>query len=89
MQKGEIQKYATLRNFKTSTVQGTVEILDLYHFWQSNTLIALTIPKGKETVVYTLSAALWSGQGDSAQEKHSELSLGVVRVAHTCICNQI
>lgn len=69
MQKGEIQKYATLRNLFTSTVQGTVEVLDLYHFWQSHSYPALTIPKGKERAVYTSSAALWSGQEDSAQEK--------------------
>lgn len=69
MQKAEIQKYATLRNLLTSTMQGTVEILDLYHFWQSNSCTALTIPEGKETEVYTSSAALWSVQGDSAQQK--------------------
>lgn len=65
----EIQKYVTLRNFWTSTVQEAVEILDLYHFQQTYSHTALTIPKGKETAVYTSSAALWSGQGDSVQEK--------------------
>lgn len=68
MQKAEIQKYATLRNLLTSTVWGTVEIPDLYHFWQSNSHVALAIPKGKEITVCT-STALWSGLGDSAQEK--------------------
>lgn len=85
MQKAEIQKYATLRNLFTSTVQGTVEVLDLYHFWQLNSYPALTIPKGKERAV--LSCGL--DRKTLPRKKHSGLSSRVMRVTHTCVCDQI
>lgn len=87
-EKAEIQKYVTLRNFLTSTAQGAVEMLDLYHFRQSNSHTALTILKGKEWCTPPLlPCGLY--RETLSRKKHSGLSSGVVRVAHTCACNQI
>lgn len=78
-----------LGTFLLPLCRGTVVVLDLYHVWASNSCIVLTIPKGKEGVGYTSSAASWSGQGDCLpREEHSELSSSAVRVARTRGCVQ-